>query len=39
MPAYFFANNKRLTLFMEQEVSLVNSIAQKRALIFKEVLL
>jgi hypothetical protein len=27
--AYFFANNKRLTLFMEQGVSLVNTRAHK----------
>ena len=29
IPAYFFTNNKRLTLFMEQEVSLVNTNAHK----------
>jgi hypothetical protein len=29
IPAYFFANNKRLTPFMEQEVSLVNTNAHK----------
>jgi hypothetical protein len=33
------ANNKRLPLFMEQGVSLVNIFAQKWAAIFKEVLL
>jgi hypothetical protein len=27
--AYFFTNNKRLTLFMEQGVSLVNTNARK----------